>query len=1053
MQRGNKSGWALLAPSMIAMTACFAWAGPAAAQDVDEETVIVTGIRGSLERAMDIKREANGVVDAISAEDIGDFPDTNLAESLQRIAGVSINRVNGEGSEVTVRGFGGGFNLVTLNGRQMPTANIATVGGDQGTDFISGTSRSFDFSNLASEGVNGLQVYKTGRASVPSGGIGATINIDTVRPLDGEGLRGSFGVKAAHDTGNVYGEDITPELSGLLSWTSPNEMFGVSVFGSYQERDGSTRSATVNGWNIERYSAFVSNGRARGDDLGTVGVDESADITNAPGANELVSYPNDSRYHFGSTHRERTNAQITLQFRPIDTLTLTADYAFARNETEEQRMDQTNWFNRPFDTLIFEENPVISSTLFLQENISGVKDMGFEQQYRSTEDTLNSFGFNADWQVTDRFTLAFDAHRSTAEAGPNNPLGHSSTLVSIGAPVIAGHSLDFSTGVPVQRYEQNFTRPNGTTYSGFNDALRGNNNGVLDVGDLGSQQYRSIASNQEHTIDEIRIDAGWDFDVARLDFGVDYRQSEMQQTRVDTQQVLGDWGINNPGDVAAFAGSAIETFCLSCQFEDLEIGDAETAFRADATELASLLGAVYAVDRLPLNAVADPGNANAVTNRQDNTVAEDIFAAYAQISMDGEFMDRSTRLVAGLRYEDTQVESTSLVALPSNIVWVSDNDFTRQVSATLLPNAVEGSYSNVLPSFDFSIDLSDTLVGRVSFSKTIARADYGQLFAADVANAPPRPTALGGIPSGTAGNPNLLPLISDNFDVSLEWYYGDASFVSVGFYEKRVQNFVGTGQTTRTLYDLRDPSSGAAGSRSGDARTALTGISAEQSDVNLFTMTALIDNRATIADAVAEFQANRTSPTGPLNQTYVDSILAQYDITAEASDPFYQFQVTQPINNREARIYGFEMSGQHFFGETGFGLAGSFTTVNGDVEIDPGADPSVDQFALIGLSNTYNVTGIYENHGIAARISYNWRDEFLSQTNRGGGNRNPVFTEAFGQLDMAVSYDVTPALQISFEGINMLEEGQRTFGRDDSNVWFAQELDARFLLGARYRLN
>ena len=103
------------------------------------EEVVVTGIRGSLERAMDTKRDASGVVDAISAEDMGKFPDTNLAESLQRITGVSINRVNGEGSEVTVRGFGGNYNLVTLNGRQLPAANVGTITGnpqDKGAETI-----------------------------------------------------------------------------------------------------------------------------------------------------------------------------------------------------------------------------------------------------------------------------------------------------------------------------------------------------------------------------------------------------------------------------------------------------------------------------------------------------------------------------------------------------------------------------------------------------------------------------------------------------------------------------------------------------------------------------------------------------------------------------------------------------------------------------------------------------------------------------------------------------------------------------------------------------
>ena len=110
---------------------------PAFAQDegVIEEIIVQGGIRGSLKASMDIKRDSMGVVDAISAEDIGKFPDANLAESLQRITGVSISRSRGEGSQVTVRGFGPEYNLVTLNGRQMPTHN--------------GQSRSFDFGDLA----------------------------------------------------------------------------------------------------------------------------------------------------------------------------------------------------------------------------------------------------------------------------------------------------------------------------------------------------------------------------------------------------------------------------------------------------------------------------------------------------------------------------------------------------------------------------------------------------------------------------------------------------------------------------------------------------------------------------------------------------------------------------------------------------------------------------------------------------------------------------------------------------------------------------------------
>src|SRR6476620_8966192 len=120
------------------------------------EEVVVTGMRGSLKASMDIKRDATGVVDAISAEDIGKFPDTNLAESLQRITGVSIDRVNGEGSAITMRGFSPGFNLVTLNGRQLPAAHVGTITGNPTTTGAQGVTRSFDFANLASEGVSVL---------------------------------------------------------------------------------------------------------------------------------------------------------------------------------------------------------------------------------------------------------------------------------------------------------------------------------------------------------------------------------------------------------------------------------------------------------------------------------------------------------------------------------------------------------------------------------------------------------------------------------------------------------------------------------------------------------------------------------------------------------------------------------------------------------------------------------------------------------------------------------------------------------------------------------
>jgi TonB-dependent receptor len=312
--------------SLVALSAALVAAGQAGAQEAAKpdtvEEIIVTGIRASLDRAIEIKRSNSGVVDAISAEDIGKFPDTNLAESLQRITGVSIDRTNGEGSQVTVRGFGGGFNLVTVNGRTMPTANVVTVGGDQSADFASGTSRSFDFSNLASEGVNTLEVYKTGRAAIPSGGIGATINVRTRRPLDAHesGHSGSVGVKGVYDASVEKSlEDaakITPEVSGCSTGPMTTRSSAFRCSAAIRSATSPAAPPPPTTGTSARYSDFINPAN------GFVRNGGATQITNAPSdPNTLVAVPNDSRYHFSEGQRERLNGQVVAQYRPVENLT------------------------------------------------------------------------------------------------------------------------------------------------------------------------------------------------------------------------------------------------------------------------------------------------------------------------------------------------------------------------------------------------------------------------------------------------------------------------------------------------------------------------------------------------------------------------------------------------------------------------------------------------------------------------------------------------------------------------------------------------------------
>src|SRR5947209_350210 len=737
----------------------------------DETQIVITGVRASLERSRDIKRNATGVVDAVSAEEIGKFPDTNLAEALQRIPGVSIERRNGEGARVTVRGFGPQFNLVTVNGRQLATSDVNVIGGDQNVDFSRAQGRSFDFSNLASDGVSRLEVYKTGRAAYPSGGIGATINIVTQRPLDGHlsGFRGSIGAKAQQDT-SLHKLKPTPEVSGVLTWSNPENTFGASIFGAYQKRLSAAASSTSNDWNILPYGGaggFLDPNRGMYLPGHTV-------VTGAPSnTNELVAIPNDSRYHYSTSSRETINGSATVQFRPVETLTFTADALYARNRLKEDRSDQTNWFNRPFDTVTFDSDPVVATAVKLSEGaLYGTKDIGFEQQHRSSKTTLYSAGLNAKWNITDQLTLELDGNTSKSKSVPDSPNHTTSTLFSMGATVVDAHSVDFTGPIPLQQWV-------------LNDAATGNGNGQLDIGDLGTQQARTHTANHTQRVNQLRADLSWNFgEGIRLDLGGTYIDSKMLSTQTFTQQHLGDWGITHVGDVQQYAGNLVQTYCLQCRFDHYNPTNALIDFRGNAVDLLNALSPHYA-------SLGDP---MIVTGQSYDQVHEKVTAAYAQASWDGEIVGHKANLTGGLRWEDTKVTAFALVTQPSEIVWNADNDFSVVQSSQTVPLTKTGHYTNVLPAVDFKIEASRGLIARVSYSKTLARPEYQNLFASTiVTGAPNRPMYLGGVATGQTGNPDLKPLVSDNEDISLEYYYGRSNYVSAGLFAKQVQNFVGIG--------------------------------------------------------------------------------------------------------------------------------------------------------------------------------------------------------------------------------------------------------------------
>lgn len=1032
--------------SLVALSAAIAT--PTLAQDQDgaqsQDAIIVTGIRQSLKSAMDSKRDANGVLDAINAEDIGKFPNTNLAESLQRIPGVSIDRVNGEGSQITVRGFGPSFNQVTLNGRSLPTADVPLVGAGLSGDASGATGRAFDFSNLAADGVQALEVYKTGRADIASGGIGATVNVVTRRPLDSRGFQGTVSAKGIYDTTVDRGDSVTPEAAGTLSWANDSQTFGVGLFGSYSKRDSAAAGANSARWEVIPYSEFAGL------------TNSSTQITNAPtDPDTLITLPRDSRYQFSEFTRERFNGQAVVQFAPTEAVRFTADYTFAINEGREDNSEISNWFSRPFSEVVFDDSPV-PTTIFLKEPAAD-KGGAMQQTLRQTRDELQSFGFNAEWDASSNLKIVLDGHISSAEVSPDAPMGFTEIKVGIDqkyadAPDTSiSHAVDYSGDIPLMIIETASGTTNVTTAKAASQV---------------SNDLQTIT--QKNDIDQIDLHAEWAVDDnSNLVIGANYRSQKNVSDVTKYQQILGNWGAENPGDVDELAPGALEVFCMSCRFEHHTIsgvaapgGPASTevnGLRGDAGVIFAALSPFYEAGFTGVpgsvfeNDLAPGARPLNVTSSALDTITEDVFAAYVQFDTIFEVAGRDAYLNVGLRYEHTDVTSDTQSSPTAAVIWQGNNDFALASATSADGFSSAASYSNLMPNVDFAVDLTSDVKLRASYSRTIARATYDNLFASDSANTPSGPTALasGNLPNGSRGAPGLLPLESDNFDVSVEWYFGDASYVSVGAFEKRVRNFVGNETVQGNLFGLRDVSSGAAGTRSGTALAILDDLGVERNEDNFFAATVYVDQAGgDMAAAQAMFVANQGGD-GNIDPTEYERLETNFELTPDETDPLLTFELSQPVNNREAKIHGLEFQGQHFFGDTGFGVAASYTLVDGDVGFDDLGDPDVTQFALVGLSDTANVTLIYEKFGFSGRVAYNWRDEFLTSAN--DGNRNPIYVEAYGQLDASLSYAVTDNLALTVEGINLTEERSRTFQRSTQAMRFLRENGARYYFGARYK--
>lgn len=957
-----------------------------------EDDIVVTGIRASLRQAIDIKRDAQGVVDAISAEDIGKFPDTNLAESLQRITGVSIDRSNGEGSFVTVRGFGPEYNLVTLNGRQMPTSTL-------GDGASAPASRSFDFANLASEGIAGVEVYKTGRAAVPSGGIGSSINIRTPRPLDKPGMRGSIAARGVLDSSQNGKNQILPEVSGIFSTTFADDRIGIMVNGVYQRRKASANEAFV---------GFRDGFLGSQDDWGSLPRNPAQ--VNRPSGNDVYEIPQEASYNVRDIDRERINGQAVLQIKPTDTLTATADFTYSRNKVEVRSNSVGVWFNFGDVSSEWTDGPV-AGPVFYSEAFGPGKDLSYSGALSANVSENKSLGFNLNWEAPGGVTVSFDAHHSTAESRPTNDYG---TSTNIGSAVfgVARQTIDFRNALPIISYSM---QPG---IDPLNASL------VTPTGN----SFRNAYFRDE--INQFQLKGRYEHEGAFLDsidFGFSYIDNEVRSAYGFIQNDT--WGGIDPRG-ASFGAAAtpddlFSLISLPDKFRGVPgAGDAalpQQILGFNFERMAELLRGQYSICGAPQVGTAQPGTclADFTTDRR---LREKTISPYVQVNSSFDLLAGAAHIIAGVRYDQTTVTSNALVQVPTGTRWTAANEFALVYAPERSFITSKGSYQNWLPAIDFDMEPIRNVKLRASYSHTITRPDYGVLQGGLELASNPR---IGG-GTGTNGNPNLIPFKSKNIDVSAEWYYNRESYISVGFFNKDVQNFIGTTQIDQSAFGLRNP---ADGPRYRAAQAALGGTT----------------DAIQIRDYILRNFPGSSQVTGQVEAggvTYLNG-----NIFGLPEDNLFNFQINQPFNSDQtANINGWEFAIQHRFWDTGFGTILNYTIVNGDAKFNNALNPNTSQFALVGLSDSANAVLFFDKFGLQARAAYNWRASFLNSSN----GFDPTYVESYGQLDASVAYEFIPGLTVFGEAINLTGEARRGHRRSDRMVTFSQPGFARYSAGVRF---
>ena len=964
----------------------------------DDNQIIVTGIRSSLQSALNQKRAADSIIEVIQAEDIGKLPDQNLAEVLENVTGVQITRTAGVGTGVQIRGTND--NQVLING-------VKTVSAGTGRGGIS-------FEDINPAIIGAVEVIKAPTAATIEGSVGGTVNLRTIRPLD---ISDRILSVRAQGEYSELSDSVKPRISGSFGnvWPAGDGEFGFVVSASYTQQEATSFRPRVDRDNPIAAGAAVTASGDPGPDF--------------PFLN--IQFLNQERENF---EYETINVAGSLEWAPSDNLKFFLDVIY---NDQERRQDSSriqgsgvsavDTVNVPdgFETINFGSLDgvalgSIEAALFgtIQPNLAQDDDdpnLRFSSDTGARVTTSELYRLGTEFE-TGRLLTRVELSRSTSDSSnpnlsttlnfinpnPLTPLDGSSNDNSV--PFI----YDLRNGALT--FGVDFASPFAPTV----DQLLDPANTVLDA----VTNSNNRTQNEE---DAFRIDTTLDLDgvlgfITSVDAGYRYNSSSTQFDQLRSTfgtgsinnspsgSVLADLIVPGPDNFGSFDGRelAFRNFVVidpNRSFSDRDAVFAQLQAALDATPggQAAIANGGRLLNDLDPNA---SGNLGASFR-----VEEETHALYAQAN----FETGPVRGNIGFRWVDTSIDSFG-------------NAIANGVAS---PVNSSGSYSEFMPRVNVIAEIKDDLIFRASFTEDINRPDFSDLsLSVSFPTGPNNAVSL--------GNPNLAPETVQSYDASLEWYFAPSSLISVGFFHKDRTNLFVTQvedavEDANGFRDITDPCEGGGIFNPVPDRNVLSPIPGNGLCVPLQT---IINDTANTTQTGIEvsFQYDLSQFEDTLGFASGFGIIANYT--------YQDFGGGQATNTNSGR-------GEDIFQAINPGIATPVEAVQGLLDFS---------------ENAYNVTLYYEKFGLSARARYTWRDAFRTLDTAAGASLNstlgfPVVTSARGQLNGSIVYDVTDFLSVGVEGVNLTKSRISQFCvNDDALLCFQGLPDRRITFGATLRL-